>query len=265
MGTDAVYGQEHFNPEQKEYIIIGDIHASTKWKQIVDKHQTEHIIFVGDYVDTYEKISPEKQAKNLKDIIDFKNNNLDRCTLLIGNHDYHYTRYALENYIQYSGFSRGGKILYMHLIESLLETKQIQACKVIDNIIISHAGISTIWCETYNINPDNLEEEVNQLLHTDISAFDFLINDPSNKYFPNPYGDNIWQSPLWIRPKSLAKANFDNTIQIFGHTNQQNITYNNGLICVDTLEISGEYLKVTNDKFIVCNINDDNEKLLINR
>ena len=264
MGNDAVYGQEYFNPEQKEYIIIGDIHASTKWKQIVDKHQTEHIIFIGDYVDTFDKIPPEKQAENLKDIVKFREENSDRCTMLIGNHDYHYTKHALYCNIEYSGFSRGGKLLYMHLIESLLETKQIQACKVIDNIIISHAGISKVWCETYNINPDNLEKEVNELLYNKISAFDFLRN-PKDQNYHNIYGNGVWQSPLWIRPQSLNKSNFDITVQIFGHTSQDFIEYKNSLICVDTLETSGEYLKITNDRFIVCNINDDNEKLLMNR
>lgn len=44
----------------------------------------------------------------------------------------------------------------------------------------------------------------------------------------DPYGNNIQQSPVWVRPKSLMKDNKDselkNTyIQIVGHTKQNTI------------------------------------------
>ena len=80
----------------KKRIIIGDIHGNKEWKQIVKRHDdADEFIFVGDYLDPYRKGKRQvedlqKCAENFKKIINFKAENRDRVTLLLGNHDYHY-------------------------------------------------------------------------------------------------------------------------------------------------------------------------------
>lgn len=54
-------------------LVIGDIHGSKFWKNIVNQHLDEdYIVFVGDYVDSHNAMSNTKMLKNLLDIIKFK-------------------------------------------------------------------------------------------------------------------------------------------------------------------------------------------------
>ena len=71
-------------------IVIGDVHGSTYWKKAVEENPDSRIIFVGDYLDPYEKISNEQLVNNLKEIIQLKKDKLDDVILLLGNHDLHY-------------------------------------------------------------------------------------------------------------------------------------------------------------------------------
>ena len=66
---------------------IGDIHGRNIWKDIVEKESdSDKIVFVGDYVDTYDNISPGQQVKNFEEILEFKKTNPNKVTLLLGNH-----------------------------------------------------------------------------------------------------------------------------------------------------------------------------------
>jgi hypothetical protein len=93
------------------------------------------------------------------------------------------------------------------------------------------------------------------------------INDMS-KYRPkiflfygrDPYGDNLYQTPIWIRPKSLMNVNYDTlrkeVIQVVGHTVQSQIDIEGKATggryyFVDTLPTSGEYLILEDHKFKV--------------
>ena len=75
---------------------------------------------------------------------------------------------------------------------------------------------------------------------------------------PNGYGDDDWQSPIWIRPRSLQRVNKKtdlkkNYIQIVGHTQQDHIDIKGKATggkyyYIDTLP-SGEYLIDIDGKF----------------
>lgn len=68
-------------------IALGDIHGRDIWKDIVKKESdADKIVFVGDYVDTHDNISPYKQVDNFKEIVEYKKENKDKVILLIGNH-----------------------------------------------------------------------------------------------------------------------------------------------------------------------------------
>lgn len=87
-------------------IIISDIHGRTYWKTalkecgaISNEKLIEDVIFMGDYVDHYpyepdpmtkDYITSESEFENFKEIINFKKENLDKVTLLLGNHDMEY-------------------------------------------------------------------------------------------------------------------------------------------------------------------------------
>ena len=87
-------------------IALGDTHGRLNWKDIVAKEleSSDRVIFIGDYFDTHYDETPEQQLSNFNDIVTFKKANIDKVTLLIGNHDMHYLSGVNESY---SGFQYG--------------------------------------------------------------------------------------------------------------------------------------------------------------
>ena len=76
----------------KKIIVVPDVHGRTHWKKAASKltfGEVDEIVFVGDYFDSF-NINGEDQINNFLDIIEFQKNNLDRVTLLTGNHDLQY-------------------------------------------------------------------------------------------------------------------------------------------------------------------------------
>ena len=73
-------------------IVLGDIHGSTYWKTVVEENPACRYIFLGDYLDPYEKIPRNQLINNLKKIIQLKKERNDDVILLLGNHDMHYIR-----------------------------------------------------------------------------------------------------------------------------------------------------------------------------
>ena len=69
-----------------KFLIFGDIHGRTIWKDIIKKENPDITIFLGDYCTTHYDISSEDQISNLKEILQYKRDNLDRVILLRGNH-----------------------------------------------------------------------------------------------------------------------------------------------------------------------------------
>ncbi len=72
----------------------------------------------------------------------------------------------------------------------------------------------------------------------------------------NPYGDDVWQSPIWIRPRSLmkdAQLIKKELIQVVGHTQQNCIdvkgkSTGGRYYFIDTLPTSKEYLVIEEGK-----------------
>ena len=74
-------------------LIIPDIHGRLFWISATRKYPDLLVISFGDYLDPYtfyEEILPSEALANFKEILDFKRANMDRVTLLLGNHDIHY-------------------------------------------------------------------------------------------------------------------------------------------------------------------------------
>lgn len=69
-----------------KYLVLGDIHGRTIWKDIIAKENPDKIIFLGDYVSTHDGIPAEQQMSNLEDILNYKDENPDKVVLLRGNH-----------------------------------------------------------------------------------------------------------------------------------------------------------------------------------
>lgn len=218
-------------------IALGDTHGRKTWKHIVEKEKFDKIVFIGDYLDSREGISGEDQLENLKEILDYKRQNLDKVILLFGNHDFHYLKTSMEPYSQYqSNFRRQfGEVLHQAIDERLL-----QMCYSHDNLLFSHAGFTKTWCQSKigNQNPSGeaFIEGVNSLFITDPNSFEFSPGENMSWT-----GDDITQSPIWVRPYSLMKDKIDEYIQVIGHTSVIRIETSHPIIPIDAIEI-GEYL-----------------------
>lgn len=87
-----------------------------------------------DYFDAF-VITPAVQIHNFKEIIEFKEANPDKVTLLIGNHDYHYTPHCTGRYGGWSAWHA------VEIGELLKENKDhLQVAWQQDNVLATHAG-----------------------------------------------------------------------------------------------------------------------------
>ncbi len=236
----------------KKLVILGDIHGNPIWKQIIQKHKNEDVmyIFIGDYFDSF-IYNTEEQCNNFLDIIAFKEANPNKVVLLVGNHD-------LEGYIignsNISGFQETGQYQIKPLLEKYKHLLQIAYKQ--DNLLFSHAGICPMFLNwTFGRNEwniDNFVDKLNEMFIFRPLAFTF------NGQHSNT-GDEIGQTPVWIRPRSLMYSNKDsiikkNFIQIVGHTTQNQIDIEGKATgkkyyFIDTLNSNNEYLVIKNKDF----------------
>lgn len=195
-------------------IFIGDIHGRSIWKEIIEQEKPDRVIFVGDYFDSFD-ISGIDQIHNFKEIIHYKKTSDIEVVLLVGNHDYHYMHVGET----YSGFQRGLQFDISQLIHENME--HLQMAYSFDNFLCTHAGVSSVFMNDNfrgSWNCDNLVEKLNETFK--YSPFIFKFNGF------NSYGDDVTQSPIWIRLNSLRNSNKkrgENSIkkrfiQVFGHT-----------------------------------------------
>lgn len=241
-------------------VVIPDLHGLGIWKYIITQNENANLyIFLGDYLDSF-NIPGEEQGKNLLDIIEFKKRNSDRVILLLGNHCVHYLSGIGDT--NTSGYQAGMAPTFEWIFESNKDLFQM-AYKH-ENILFTHAGFAPTWIESLVKYSDVPKE----LVEWNIETIDQTINDIW-KYKPlsflfrdyngraDPYGDNVWQSPIWIRPKSLMKDCQEikkDIIQVVGHTQQNQVDINGKstggrYYFIDTLPTSGEYLIIENREF----------------
>jgi hypothetical protein len=229
------------------------------WKLIVNiEEDADRVIFVGDYFDSYD-INTETQVNNFLDILEFKKSSGKEVVLLIGNHDHHY--FPEIGYTGTSGYQQVGKYQIEPVIDANRE--HLQIAYQFDKYLFTHAGVSTVFMDEVfgkgGWNVDNVAEELNELFLYKPHAFEFTGWDP--------YGNDDKQTPIWIRPTALMRANKQTAlknkyIQIFGHTETESINLNHikkaagdkyyNIDCLGAYR--GEYLIIQNDKIKVGSI-----------
>ena len=217
-------------------IAMGDLHGRNDWKKIVSKNDFDKIVFIGDYFDTFEPITPLEQMQNFRSIVEYKKKNIEKVVLLVGNHDYHYLRSVDESY---SGFQPLYKASFGDLLHNAINLYWMQACVIEDNFLFSHAGITKTWVAQNNIDVNDLEQSVNDLFRYKPGSFAFTQGE---NYSPD--GDDICQGPLWVRPKSLLKDKVEGYFQIVGHTTLSKLVIGKEVAFIDTLTTSGQYLQI---------------------
>jgi predicted phosphodiesterase len=211
-------------------VIIGDIHGHDSWKQIIAQEQdADRFIFVGDYFDSF-TVSGVVQIHNFKEIVEFKTTTDKEVIMLIGNHDYHYFPEIGDS--NTSGYQ---STLAPSIKQVVGENKQhLQLAYQFDDILVTHAGVSSEWLDDTIAMWDvpNLAMYLNDLFTyqpTKVAYRSFKYYDYENNQaqLAGGFGAETFQGPIWIRPKSLMKANYDTLrtkiIQVVGHTTRKQI------------------------------------------
>jgi len=180
---------------------IGDVHGRSYWKSFIYDDYTE-FYFVGDFFDSH-TIPFHEQYRNFTEICNAARED-SRIKLCLGNHDYHYLQNIIDQ--RYSGFQDN----YSRKISAVLEDN-IDLLKIVyttnDKIIISHAGVTEWFLKSIN---GKIPEDINHAFDDDRNILCFNGLDI--------YGNDITQSPIWVRPESLEKNPLPGYSQIVGHT-----------------------------------------------
>ena len=235
-------------------IVLGDTHGRSNWKLAIHKENADRVIFIGDYFDSFE-FSGVEQIDNFKQIIQYKTDNPQvEVVLLIGNHDHHY--FPEVGYTGTSGFQR---TLAPSITQVVDENRHhLQMAYGFGDYLFTHAGVSPIFMDQI-FGPDDWSKEnvvvdLNEMFRYKPKAFDFNGLESS--------GDNATQTPIWIRPRSLMSANKKHPkglkkdyIQVVGHTQMKRIDLDGSdkftggrYYFIDTMDTSGDYLVIENDK-----------------
>jgi predicted phosphodiesterase len=116
---------------------IGDIHGRNYWKIFESvKDQYDKIIFIGDYVDSF-NIDDNLIIKNLNEIIEFKKQNLKKVELLLGNHDNQYLFDSLQT--RCSGFRQSISSLLSTIFKS---NEKLFTCSYqYQDLLFTHGGL----------------------------------------------------------------------------------------------------------------------------
>lgn len=238
-------------------VAIGDIHGRSVWKLIYELEKPDRLIFIGDYFDSFD-IKGVDQLSNFQDIIAFKEKGVCETVLLIGNHDHHY----------FPEIGDTGTSGYQHMLAPSIQyvvdqnRNHLRIAYQMDEFLFTHAGVSSVFMDQVfgkgDWKVENIAIDLNEMFKYKPKTFIFgeyaLMNKMS---YLDPYGDSEDQSPIWIRPKSLMRANRDTlrkeVIQVFGHTQVDQIDIKGGATGgryydIDCLGTSGQYMVITDGK-----------------
>lgn len=237
-------------------ISIGDIHGRNNWKlhlfgslqgyedwrneliegisdfmsDIYPYSQFDRIIFVGDYVDSFD-VSNIEMKQNLEEIVHLKTVMPDRVVLLLGNHD---IQYILPGKIC-SGFRQEMAYDFGDIFKKNLNLFQIayyhENAETGKRTLWTHAGVSQNWLRFTkelisnkkfrfkshfeNSGSQRVDEFLNQLWDYRVEAL-FAVDSDSG-------GSSPIGGPLWIRPNRLRWDAIEGFDQVVGHTPQRNL------------------------------------------
>lgn len=206
-----------------QILVIPDVHGRAFWKEAVDKNPDLPVVFLGDYLDPYsaEEISEKYALVNFQEILDFKKSNMERVTLLIGNHELHYLDMELE-------FSRKDTVnapLIHDMLYKNLELFRIATFAQSDRktFLFSHAGILESWWKKHFPNVgDNINDVCNALNNklSDDSTITTFINEALMDVSKARGGEDEAGSCVWadIDEHKGKKGFLSNVYQVFGHS-----------------------------------------------
>jgi hypothetical protein len=223
------------NPH-KNIVAIGDIHGLTGWKDIVSEHPDCRIVFLGDYLDPYEKLSNRHVIRNLQDVILLKQQRPDEIVLLLGNHDLHY--FTEEMAVS----SRFDLAIAAEVSEIFINSYDLfQFAFQEEGCVFTHAGISQQWFDT-DFHGDATRNIAEQLNHHQPEQLPALFRCGFERG-----GDRNTHGGIFWADIHELKTPLRGYTQVVGHNRVPDIldhTANGGRIIFCDCLANGNYLKI---------------------
>lgn len=214
-------------------LIIPDLHGKDLWKELIAETTPNKVVFLGDYFDN-SGLQAEEEAENFKEILALKERNPANINLLLGNCDFHYLKQIRR---RHASFNPRGLELFQPLLENAIERGLLKICHQERDVIFSHAGIHSNWCELAGLDTKDLDlaNIINRILYS--SKKEIL-------------SDNF--SPLYLDSIDLVEgAGSIGYDQVVGHTLQYSVDFNfietsdgksRTVVFTDTLDDDCSYL-----------------------
>lgn len=192
---------------------IGDTHGRRIWSMIKG-YSADKIIFVGDYCDSFD-VSSTMILHELKRIIEFKKDNMDKVILLWGNHDiqYYLAMGPLDRKYRCSGYRPE---MYFDLYDLFRKNRHLfQMAFQIKNNIWTHAGLSKGWfnfrfLKHWDKENETIADALNRLFEEEHPIIFDVGRDRGGS---SPVG-----GPLWVDKNTLYRKPIEQVNQIVGHT-----------------------------------------------
>lgn len=193
--------------------VIGDVHGRDLWKAF-PLNEFDKIIWLGDYCDSFDK-SNVQILHNLKDIIQYKKDNMDKVVLLLGNHDVSYIVPSQRGIC--SGFRPEA---YYDLNDLFKENKDLfqAAYQIISfdkSYLFTHAGVTSVWWNKFSKDfdkgdPSPISDIINcEFNHNNKDLFDVGRSRGGWYKSGGPFWADKSESTAWL----LSSLH-----QIVGHT-----------------------------------------------
>lgn len=206
-----------------QLLVIPDVHGRSFWKGAIAKYPDLPVVFLGDYLDpyTHENITQKDALDNFKEIIAFKQANMDRVTLLIGNHEIHY----IDTFYEF-GRKDTLQAEYIHqLLLNHLSLFSIASYAEMDGktILFTHAGLVEQWWKRYFPDtPTDVLSICNALNDKmkNINTFGAFIDNALMDVARLRGGEAEAGSCLWADLDEHGNRSncFSGIYQVFGHT-----------------------------------------------
>lgn len=204
-----------------KWVIIPDVHGRRFWRSAVQGHEEDKIIFLGDYVDPYdrEEIPAGKAFDELKDILAFKKEHPDNVVLLLGNHDMGYLDPAICCCrMDFCREKQIGDLLREHL--DLFDIVHVEEAES-GPVLFSHAGIAERWVKKNKkiLGKKHFDPLVlNEMLHDEAERkrlFAALADVSWYRGGPDAVGSPVWAD---VREFAAGERFIDGYLHIFGHS-----------------------------------------------
>ena len=209
-------------------LVVGDLHTKI---DILEKaisyfdndSSIERIIFLGDYVDDWNK-PPEASYNLLTRLIAFKKAYPDKVILLLGNHDF---SEWMGGKFKCSGFNPVIHTIVKSLFDENEELFQLAFSD--DKYIYTHAGITSSWVKDIQLI-DNLYLPLNSNKPDEWANYlNWVFRERNNDLTAHKIFNTLSQaggyrggfdapSPIWADRQELIARPLKGLNQIVGHT-----------------------------------------------